>query len=157
MKLFLKILSFILVVAFIVIQFFQPEKNLGNDEKNHIFNHEQLPETVKTSFKNACMDCHSDKTKYLWYHRIAPVSWMVNQHVVDGKKELNFSEWGEMDEYDRFGAIEDIRQELEQNTMPLKPYIIMHKEAKLSDEERAAVFAWLDKKGDELVNSQNEE
>ena len=103
------------------------------------------------------MDCHSDKTKYLWYHRIAPVSWMVNQHVVDGKKELNFSDWGEMDEYDRFGAIEDIRQELEQNTMPLKPYIIMHKEAKLSDEERAAVFAWLDKKGDELVNSQNEE
>jgi hypothetical protein len=156
MRLFLKIILAIIIVAFIVIQFFQPEKNISSDTKNLIFNHEQMPTEVQLVFKNACLDCHSNNTKYLWYHNIAPVSWMINQHIIDGKDELNFSEWGEMDDYDRIGAVEDIRQEIERKTMPLKPYIIMHKEAKLSDEERAAVFAWLDKKGDELVKSSNE-
>jgi hypothetical protein len=156
MRLFFKIFVAIIVVGFIVIQFFQPEKNISSETKNLIFNHEQMPADVQLVFKNACLDCHSNNTKYLWYHHISPVSWMINQHVIDGKDELNFSEWGEMDDYDRIGAVEDIRQEIERKTMPLKPYIIMHKEAKLSDEERAAVFAWLDKKGDELVKSSNE-
>ena len=156
MKLFLKILIIILVIAFVTIQFFQPEKNLSNDSNNHIFQHEQIPENVKLSLKTACMDCHSNNTKYLWYHKFAPVSWMVNQHIIDGKDELNFSDWGEMDEYDKIVAIEDIRQEIERKTMPLKSYTFIHWDAKLSEEERTAIFAWLDKKGDELVNSQNE-
>lgn len=156
MRLFLKIIVAILIAGFITIQFFQPEKNISTDTKNLIFNHEQMPDDVQQVFKNACFDCHTNNTKYLWYHNISPVSWMVNQHVIDGKDELNFSEWGEMDDYDRIGAVEDIRQEIERKTMPLESYIVMHKEAKLSDEERAAVFAWLDKKGDELVKSSNE-
>ena len=156
MRLFIKIIFAALIVAFVIIQFFQPEKNISTDTKNLIFKHEQMPENVQQIFKNACLDCHSNNTKYLWYHNISPVSWMVNQHVIDGKKELNFSEWGEMDDYDRIGAVEDIRQEIEQKTMPLKPYVAMHKEAKLNEEERAAVFAWLDKKGNELVKSSNE-
>ena len=58
-----------------------------------------------------------------------------------------------MDDYDKIGAVEDIRQELEQKTMPLKQYVFMHRKAKLTDEDRDAVFAWLDKKGTELVKS----
>ncbi len=156
MRLFIKILVIIVIVTFIILQFFQPEKNISTDTNGHIFNQEQIPENVKTIFKNACMDCHSNNTNYLWYHKVVPVAWMVNQHIVDGKDELNFSEWGEMDGYDKIVAIEDIRQEIERKTMPLKSYTLMHWDAKLSDEERAAVFAWLDKKGDELVNAQTE-
>ncbi|HSH18953.1 MAG TPA: heme-binding domain-containing protein [Draconibacterium sp.] len=156
MRLFIKIFVVAVIVAFVVIQFFQPEKNLSTDTKNLIFLHEQIPEDVQQILKNACMDCHSNNTKYLWYHKISPVSWMVNKHIIEGKKELNFSEWGEMDDYDKIGAVEDIRQELEQKTMPIKQYVAMHKEAKLSDEDRTAIFAWLDKKGNELVKSSNE-
>lgn len=156
MRLFIKIFVVAVIVAFVVIQFFQPEKNLSTDTKNLIFLHEQIPEDVQQILKNACMDCHSNNTKYLWYHKIAPVSWMVNKHLIEGKKELNFSEWGEMDDYDKIGSVEDIRHELEQKTMPIKQYVAMHKEAKLSDEDRTAIFAWLDKKGNELVKSSNE-
>jgi mono/diheme cytochrome c family protein len=157
MRLFFKILIAIGIISFIAIQFFQPEKNLSQDEKNHIFNNEQLPENVKEIFKTSCVDCHSNNTNYLWYHKIAPVSWLVNKDVIEGKKELNFSEWGEMDNYDKIGAIEDIRQEIEQKTMPIKPYILMHPKAKLTDEEVAVLTAWIDKKGKELVKSQVEQ
>ncbi len=157
MRLFIKILIVIGIISFIAIQFFQPEKNLSQDVKNHIFSKEQLPENVKEIFKTSCVDCHSNNTNYLWYHKIAPVSWLVNIDVIKGKKELNLSEWGEMDNYDKIGAIEDIRQEVEQKTMPIKPYILMHPSAKLTDEEIAVLIAWIDKKGEELVKSQVEQ
>jgi mono/diheme cytochrome c family protein len=157
MRLFIKILIVIGIISFIAIQFFQPEKNLSQDVKNHIFSKEQLPENVKEIFKTSCVDCHSNNTNYLWYHKIAPVSWLVNKDVIKGKKELNLSEWGEMDNYDKIGAIEDIRQEVEQKTMPIKPYILMHPSAKLTDEEIAVLIAWIDKKGEELVKSQVEQ
>ena len=153
MRLLLKIFTAILIVVFVVIQFYQPEKNISTDSQNLIFKHEQIPENVQQIFKNSCMDCHSNNTNYLWYHKIAPVSWLINEHIIKGKKELNFSEWGKMDDYDKIGAVEDIRQELEQKTMPLKQYVFMHRKAKLTDEDRDAVFAWLDKKGTELVKS----
>jgi mono/diheme cytochrome c family protein len=156
MRLVLKIIIIILAIAFVAIQFFQPEKNLSTDSKNLILNHEQMPENVQQIFKNACFDCHSDNTNYLWYHKIAPVSWLINKHVVEGKDELNFSEWGKFDNYDKIGDLEDIKQELEQKTMPIKQYTVMHKEARLSDDERDAVFAWIDKKMSELVKSSNE-
>jgi dsDNA-binding SOS-regulon protein len=156
MRLIIKILVVIGFVTFVVIQFFQPKKNISQDVKNHIFTQEQLPENVKQILQNACMDCHSNNTRYPFYDRIAPVSWMVNKHILEGKDELNFSEWGELDAYDKIGALEDIRQEVEQKTMPLKSYVVMHKEAKLSEEQVAELIAWIDKKGGELVKSSSE-
>jgi dsDNA-binding SOS-regulon protein len=157
MRLFFKIFVSLVIVAFVVIQFFQPEKNIGEVTQNHIFRQEKLPENVQLTIQNACLDCHSNNTRYPFYDRIAPASWMVSKHVTEGKKELNFSEWGEMDAYDKIKALEDIRQELEQNTMPLKAYVVMHREAKLSEEQKTALFSWIDKKGEELVKSSIEE
>jgi len=157
MRKIIKILVVIVIVTFVVIQFFQPEKNIGEITENHILKQEQLPEIVQQTIKNACLDCHSNNTRYPWYDRVAPVSWMVNKHITKGKDELNFSEWGKLDNYDKIGALEDIRQEVEQKTMPLKSYVAIHKEAKLTDEQRAALIAWIDKKGSELVKSSTEE
>jgi hypothetical protein len=152
----IKILVVIFIVTFVVIQFFQPEKNIGEITENHILKQEQLPEIVQQTIKNACLDCHSNNTRYPWYDRISPRPWMINKHITKGKGELNFSEWRELDDYDKIGALEDIRQELEQKTMPLKAYVMIHREAKLSEEQVAALLAWIDKKGAELVNSSTE-
>jgi len=135
MRKIIKILVVLGIVTFIVIQFFQPEKNIGEITENHIFKQEKLPENIQQTISNACLDCHSNSTRYPWYDRIAPVSWMVKKHIDDGKKELNFSEWGKFDAYDKIGALEDIRQEVEQKTMPLKAYVMIHRDAKLSEEQ----------------------
>lgn len=151
MRLFLKIIILAAIVAFVAIQFIQTEKNINKDSQNVILSQTDIPENIQKIIKNACLDCHSDNTTYLWYHKIAPVSWMVSNHIKKGKKELNFSKWGEMDKYDKITKMEDIRQELEQKTMPIKSYTIMHKKANLTDEDRAAMFAWIDKSGNDLV------
>lgn len=151
MRLFLKIIVVTAIVALVAIQFFQPEKNTSEVSQNLILNQPDIPENIQQILKNACLDCHSNTTNYLWYHKIAPVSWMVSKHIKKGKKELNFSKWAEMDKYDKITALEDIRQELEQKTMPIKSYTLMHKNARLTDEERSAMFAWIDKTGNDLV------
>lgn len=154
-----RILIFIFIiafVAFVAIQFFQPEKNTSTDTANLIFKHEQIPDDVAKTITNACLDCHSNNTKYSWYHRISPVSLMINKHIVDGKKELNFSDWGTFDAYDKIGTLEDIKQEVERETMPLKPYIMMHPEAKISAEQKKNLLAWIEKRSAELVNQSEE-
>jgi hypothetical protein len=156
MRLLFNIIVITVIITSIAIQFFQPEKNLSADSQNHIFKQEQLPENVQQILKTSCMDCHSNNTVYLWYDKISPVSWIVNKHIKAGKKKLNFSEWGQLDKFKKISKLEDIRQELEQKTMPLKQYTALHWEAKLSVEKRAALIAWIDKKGDELVKSSTE-
>ena len=147
----LKIVIVLLLVVFVVIQFFQPERNTGEMTSTHIFKTEQIPEGVINTLKNACMDCHSNQTRYWWYDKLAPASWFVNKHVVKAKKELNFSEWGEQDAYDKFGSFEDISKEVERKTMPLKSYKLMHKMARLTDEETKALVDWCKKRSEELT------
>lgn len=155
MRNFFKIVILLFVISFLAIQFFQPEKNSGEFTENHIFRIEQIPDEIKKSLQNACMDCHSNQTNYLWYHKIAPVSWMVSKHVIDGKDELNFSDWGEMDAFDKIGSLEDIYKEVNRKTMPLKPYVAMHKSAKLSEEQIAGLLEWTKKQSETLTNELN--
>lgn len=146
-----KIIFLILLLVIIVIQFFQPEKNSSDDYSKHIISTEQVPENIKTVLTNACLDCHSNSTNYQWFHKPAPLSWMVNKHIVKGKEELNFSEWGDFDIYDKIGTLEEMCKEAERKTMPLKSYTAIHRKAKLSDEQIAELCAWAEKLSEDLL------
>ena len=43
--------------------------------------------------KQACFDCHSNETEWPAYSRVAPVSWLIQHDVSEGRAVLNFSEW----------------------------------------------------------------
>jgi hypothetical protein len=79
----------------------------------------------------ACYDCHSNETTWPWYSKVAPVSWLVTRHVIEGRQKLNFSEWGvrgvELDEVDRA---------IRRNQMPTQDFLLIHPEAKLTDAEK---------------------
>ena len=145
----------ILIVGFIVIQFFQPEKNKEQITGNDILRYHEVPETVAAILEESCYDCHSNNTRYPWYDRISPVSWMVNNHIQDGKHELNFSEWGKLDIYKKITTLEEIRQESSRKTMPLKSYLIMHPKARLSDEQIKTIEEWAEKLGEGLLEGAN--
>jgi cytochrome c553 len=149
-------LGTILVLGFIILQFFAPPKNEGEIGPNHIFNQEQVPENIKTTLKEACLDCHSNQTRYTWYH-FMPVAIAVNKHIIEGKDELNFSEWGTMDFYEKITSLEEICQETERNTMPLKSYTIMHPKSNLKDEQIAELCDWTSKLAEELLAKETSE
>ena len=91
MKIVKKILLLLLIV-FVIAQFFGPEKNEGSMESvTAFFEDTKPPEHVKAVLTEACFDCHSTATRYPWYNKIQPVAWFLEEHIKDGKKELNFS------------------------------------------------------------------
>ncbi|MBW6536198.1 MAG: heme-binding domain-containing protein [Mariniphaga sp.] len=151
MKKYFRIIFAIPVALFAIIQFFQPEKNRGEITQNHLFEQTALPEGVQTILKNACLDCHSNQTTYLWYHQIAPVSWMINSHIADGKAELNLSEWGNWEPLDQMGALDKMADEIKSGEMPLNAYVLMHPKAKLTEEQKEQFHAWSEKLSEELL------
>lgn len=151
MKKIFRITLLIFIAAFVIIQFFQPEKNRGEITTAHLFEQGLVDEKMKTLLKNACLDCHSNQTTYLWYHRIAPVSWVINNHITEGKAELNLSEWGNWEPLDQIGALDKMADEVKSGEMPLKPYVLMHPKAKLTEEQKEQFFAWAEKQSEELL------
>lgn len=90
----IKKILLVLLLAFVVVQFFRPKPNKQEGPApDHIATRFAMNEGVKTILEKACMDCHSNNTRYPWYSKIQPVAWWLDDHIREGKKELNFSEY----------------------------------------------------------------
>jgi len=106
---------------------------------------EQAPKEVVELIQTSCYDCHSNLTTYPWYSNIAPVSWWLKGHIDNGRGKLNFSEWDSysLEESDTLKV--KSANMIEKKWMPILTYKIIHKESRLSDEQRALLIGWLKK------------
>ncbi len=146
MKRILIIFIGFLIIGFVVIQFFQPEKNYSKPTGDDFIKQmTDIPESITVNLRSACYDCHSNQTKYPFYAKVAPISWFINKHVVGGKEKLNFSEWGTLSRREKISVLVDICDALTDGSMPLNGYIKLHKEADLSDEQKKIICDWTDK------------
>ena len=139
----MKKIVLIILAVFILIQFVRPEKNNSQNETNSIEIVMEVPTEVQQILKTSCNDCHSNNTNYPWYSEIAPVSWYLTSHVNEGKEHLNFSEWALYNENQRNHIIEDLLEELEEKKMPLKSYLIVHENAKMTAEQYKILINWV--------------
>lgn len=90
-------------------------------------------------FVRACADCHSNQTRWPWYSRVAPVSWLVVRDVEAGRSHFNVSEWNRPQK-DAREAAEEVRE----GNMPLPVYLPAHPEARLSATEKAELVRGLE-------------
>ena len=128
-----------LVVLFVLIQFIP----YGKDHTNPPVVAEPNWDSPRTKelFMRACGDCHSNETKWPWYSNIAPLSWSIYHHVVEGREHFNVSMWG----HQKKNEGEDAAEEVEEGEMPLKSYLLAHPEARLSDSEKKELIEGLKK------------
>ncbi|MEP6666942.1 MAG: heme-binding domain-containing protein, partial [Nocardioidaceae bacterium] len=84
----------------------------------------------------ACFDCHSNQTVWPWYSNIAPISWLVQRDVDEGRKRMNLSEWTQ-------GQGSEAAEKVEAGEMPPFQYLLAHPEARLSDADKAAFIKGL--------------
>jgi Haem-binding domain len=144
MKKKLKQLLIVLVLVFIIIQFFRPEKNISTGAApNDITAKYTVPKNVQQILKTSCYDCHSNNTNYPWYNNIQPVAWWLKNHVDEGKRELNFSEFGTYRIGRQYKKLEEINSEVKEGEMPLSSYTLIHTGAKLSSDQKLAVATWV--------------
>jgi hypothetical protein len=90
------------------------------------------PSTRATAVR-ACFDCHSNRTVWPWYSHIAPISWFLQDHIEDGRQVLNFSDWSRS-----YEEADEAAEVVLDREMPLRSYLLLHPEARLSDAERRA-------------------
>jgi len=111
----------------------------------------QAPTDIRKILQKSCYDCHSHQTQWPWYSHIAPISWLVIHDVNEGRENLNFSTWKSYRSREKVKIYEEIQEVLEKEEMPLKPYLWMHSEAKLTNEEVQNLFQWLNEAGGDTL------
>ena len=131
-----KILIILAVVA-ILIQFFQIDKtNPAVNKGMDFLTIKKTQQPTATLIRNACYDCHSNETKYPAYSNIQPFGWFLKNHIEDGRKHLNFSTFATYEPKRQAHKLEEAAEEIEKGGMPLESYLLIHNEAKLSDQQR---------------------
>lgn len=143
----LKKIALGLLIILILIQFIPGSVNRnGQSLATDIVNDYQIPAEVHSILKKACYDCHSNNSRYPWYARVQPFRLMLDRHIRLGKEELNFSEYGSYSKKKQYNKFRSIAESLEEGTMPLKSYQLLHADTKLNDAEKAAVLKWVEDK-----------
>jgi hypothetical protein len=143
MRRMLKNILLALGVLLLLLQFYPSAKKNNNPSSlNDITHVHTLPDSVQQILKTSCYDCHSNNTVYPWYSYIQPVSWWLNDHIIEGKKELNFSEFANYNLARQYRKLEEISKEVKDDEMPLSSYTIIHRNAKLSAEQKLMLSNW---------------
>ena len=113
----------------------------GRDHENPAVSAEprwNAPET-RALAQRACFDCHSNETRWPWYASVAPVSWLLQADVDEGRRALNFSDWTR-----GYSEARESAETVRDHEMPPPIYLLVHPAARLSDAERQQLAAGLD-------------
>ena len=97
---------------------------------------------MQAILKKACFDCHSNNTVYPWYSHIQPIGFWLNNHINEGKEELNFSEFNSYENKKARKKMEKVISSQEKGWMPLSSYTLIHKDATLTSTEKTIIIDW---------------
>jgi len=133
----------IILVAFIMIQFFPIDKtNPAPTPGMDFLKIKKTPDPIARIIRASCYDCHSNETKYPWYSNIAPPSWFLKNHINEGRKHLNFSTFAVYEPKRQLHKLEECIEMVEKKEMPLESYYLGHQDAKLTDDQRAQLIKY---------------
>ncbi len=121
----------ILVLAAIAIQFVP----YGREHTNPPVIAEPAWDSPRTRelFFKACSNCHSNETVWPWYSNMAPVSWLIQRDVDEGREDFNVSMWGKQKKNEGDEAVKEVTE----GKMPPWFYVIPNPSARLSEKEKA--------------------
>ena len=142
MKKYIRLTLLTLLILLALLQFVRPARNLSNDASRDISQALPVSADIQATLKTACYDCHSNHTDYPWYAQVQPVGLWLNDHIKEGKGELNFSEFAGYNLRRQYHKLEEIGEQVHEGEMPLSSYTLIHRDAALSPEQQTSLVAW---------------
>lgn len=140
-----------LLFVFIAMQFIHPAQNKSTaDQPGDFIQQFNVPANVTGILKTSCYDCHSNNTRYPWYANVQPFGWLLANHIKEGKRELNFSEFGSYPKRRQTSKLKVIAGSVKDGSMPLSSYALIHGDAKLNDSEKQLLIDWFTKAKDSV-------
>lgn len=126
----------VVLIGFVILQFIP----YGKNHQNPPVKAEPAWDSPQTRqlFYQTCGDCHSNETVWPWYSNIAPVSWLIQNDVDEGRSYLNVSEWRT-----RGMEADDAAEVVREGEMPPSLFLIMHPEARLDQTDKQILIRGL--------------
>ncbi len=139
-----KIIALILLVGFVGIQFVPTDLNQSDTvPKTDFLLVNNTQESISALLQESCYDCHSNNTEYPWYNKVQPVAWFLEDHINEGKEELNFNEWDAYSNRRKNSKLKSIISQVKDDEMPLASYTLIHNDAKLSNSEKTLIIDYM--------------
>ena len=139
-----KIIALFLLIVFVGIQFIPTKHNESKVmSKADFMLVNDVPKNIKNKLQVSCYDCHSNNTQYPWYNNIQPIAWFLEDHIKEGKAELNFSEWADYSNRRKKSKLKSIISQIKDDEMPLGSYTLIHRNAIFSETEKQETIQWL--------------
>lgn len=133
----------VLIAAVIILSTIHPWGNLrAAAPSTALLEGSDVPTNVRGVLENKCADCHSENTHWPAYSRVAPASWLIERDVYDGRSHLNLSDWQHYSAEDQATLLNRIAAEVRSGQMPVKRYLILHPQARLSPSEQQLIYDW---------------
>lgn len=149
-----KIIYRAIILLVVAIQFIRPARNNSEEVAGAAFTRQYaVPDSLNRVLTVSCFDCHSNHTRYPWYSNVQPFGWMLNRHIKRGQAELNFNQFGSCSIRRQISKLKAIASQVEDNEMPLPSYKWMHKNARLSESEKAMLITWARAKAESISSS----
>jgi Haem-binding domain len=147
----LKKIVILLIIILIGIQFIPTKLNQSNTiPQSDFMTVYNVPEHIEAKIKASCYDCHSNNTNYPWYSKIQPGAWFMEKHINEGKEELNFSTFGDYSGRRKKSKLKSIISQIKDDEMPILSYTLVHRDAKLTEEDKQTLNKWLTNLRDSL-------
>jgi len=139
----LKQIAVAIVVLFIAMQLVPVDRHNPTVEPGQtLYSMTPVPPGVRSVFDSSCNDCHSNETRWPWYARVSPASWIVAHDVQKARREMNFSEWGTYSPEKREDKLEEICEQVVNGDMPDGKYAFLHPKSRPTAKQRDAVCKW---------------
>lgn len=132
-----------LVTAIVGLSLVHPWGDLrGVDSSGEILGGAVIPANVRSMIETKCADCHSHRTHWPVYSRLAPASWLIERDVHVARGAMNLSEWNRIPREQRIAALTRIAAEVSNGQMPPRPYAFMHPAYRLTIFDKRAIANW---------------
>jgi hypothetical protein len=149
----LKLSAAALALLFAGAQFIRPSRvNPAEVAGRGIERHVRMTPEVESVLRRSCMDCHSNRTEWPWYSHVAPASWLVVNHVNDGRRHLNFSEWARFERDESQMMLGHMCKEAQGGSMPMPSYTLVHRDTKLSERDVRTLCDWAELESGRLAS-----
>jgi cytochrome c len=102
----------------------------------------KVPPEVRAILFAKCADCHSAQTRAPLYGRFAPLSWLMENDILRGRKAMNLSAWSAYSQDERLDRAEEIAQITRAGKMPLLQYRLVHWKSDLDAADLTTLSRW---------------
>ena len=135
----------VLIVSALAIQFVRPARtNPVTVPERTLAARVPITREAAAVLDRSCGDCHSNDTRWPWYSSVAPLSWFVIDHVNHGRRHFNYSDWAQYKPEEAARLLKNSCAFARKETMPVASYLLIHRDARLSDADVVALCDWTD-------------